>query len=166
MPLPSVVTGIVAGDIGINGQFWITSQDVSYYRVDILPGSPTYGQALESGKTNLPSGFNVIDWVALAAAPNFLYAITSGSSQTQTYHLMRFDKTTKLWTTIQSYGSIAGHAWGAGYPTTDGNLYAGDNVSSQSGQFPIDGSAPSLQSQGQPTSVNYHARCVYNGQPI
>ncbi|KAK5064618.1 hypothetical protein LTR84_000452 [Exophiala bonariae] len=163
--LPAGVTGIVAGDIDINGQYWITAQGVNYYHIDLAPSSNTYGQIIESGNTNLATGFNIIDWVALAAAPSVLYAVTSGSSQTQTY-LMRFDKGTKQFTNLASYGSIAGNTWGAGYSTTDGNIYASDNVSGQIWQFPIDGSAPSLQAQGNPTSVNDEARCAYNGAPI
>lgn len=163
--LPAGVTGIVAGDIDINGQYWITAQGQNYYRIDLAPGSATYAQIIESGATNLATDFSIIDWVALAAAPNVLYAVTSGFAQTQTY-LMRFDKTTKQFTNLASYGSIAGNTWGAGYSTADGNIYASDNVSGQIWQFPINGGTPSLQSQGNPTSVNDGARCAYNGSPI
>lgn len=163
--LPSTVTGIVAGDIDINGQYWITAQGLNYYRIDLAPGSSTYARVRESGSTNLASDYNVIDWVALAAVPGSLYAVVGGFSSTQT-NLMRFDKTTKQFTNIATYGSIAGNTWGAGYSTTDGNIYASDNVSGQIWAFPINGATPRFFSQGNPTSVNDGARCPYNGQIV
>lgn len=163
--LPAGVTGIVAGDIDINGQYWVSAQGANYYRIDLAPGSATYAQIIESGNTNLAADYSVIDWVALASAPNLLYAVTGGFGQSQTY-LMSFDKTTKLFTNIASHGSIATNTWGAGYSTADGNIYASDNGSGQIWQFPINGAAPSLQAQGNPTSVNDGARCAFNGSPI
>jgi len=126
---------------------------------------PPHTQIRESGKTNLATDYNVIDWVALSTQPHYPYVVTSGFSQTQTY-LMQFDKITKQFTNIAGYGSIAGNTWGSGYSTTNGNIYAADNVSGETWTFPISGAAPPRQAFRPPTSVNDGARCTFNGERI
>jgi len=150
-----------AGDIDANGNQWFSTNGVNWARVNMVPGSSNFGKLQESGATTgLPSDLSVIDWVYLPGQGQNLYAI---ASKTGASYLYEFSMTTKAWTQLRSYGSIAQNTWGAAYSSPDGSLYASDNGSGQIWKFPLNAAA-TFVSQGTSTSSNDGARCPYNGQ--
>jgi hypothetical protein len=159
--LPAGQTGFNAGDIDSSGILWLSSSGSNWARVNMVPSSGTFGQLIDSGSTsNLPSGYSVIDWVFLPGQGQNLYAIASSGSAS---YLFVFSMTSKSWTQLRSYGSIAGNTWGAAYAAPDGSLYASDNNTGQIWKFPLTGAATQI-STGPSTSSNDGARCAYNGQ--
>lgn len=159
--LPAGQTGFNAGDIDTSGIMWLSSSGSTWAQVNMVPGSATFGQLINSGTTTgLPSGISVIDWVFLPGQGQNLYAIAAGGGIS---YLYRFSMASKAWTELRNYGSIAGNLWGAAYAAPDGSLFAADNTSGQIWKFPLDGAA-SFVASGTATSSNDGARCPFNAQ--
>ncbi|KEF52491.1 uncharacterized protein A1O9_11333 [Exophiala aquamarina CBS 119918] len=150
-----------AGDIDSSGILWLNFLGTTWARVNMVPGASNFGSLVDSGSTTgLPSDLSVIDWVFLPGQGQNLYAI---ASRTGASFLYQFSMTTKAWTQLRSYGSVAGNTWGAGYAAPDGSLFASDNATGQIWRFPLNGAA-SFVSQGPVSSSNDGARCASNGQ--
>lgn len=158
--LPAAQTGFNAGDIDNNGILWLSDSGDTWAQVNMVPGSATFGQLISSGTTtNLPSTYSVIDWVYLPGQGQNLYAIASSGSASFLYS---FNMGTKAWTSLRSYGSVAGNTWGAAYAAPDGSLFASDNNTGQIWKFPLNAAA-TFVSNGPATSSNDGARCPLNG---
>ncbi|CAJ2505006.1 Uu.00g124000.m01.CDS01 [Anthostomella pinea] len=99
----NVTYAVNSGDVDGNSQYWATAGGSQWLQVDLMPGSSTYGMTLANGDA----------LYALAYAPQYTATI-----------LVRFDRTTHVWTQLTNFGNIAGeNAWGAVYASDDGFLY-------------------------------------------
>ncbi|KAK3389936.1 hypothetical protein B0H63DRAFT_557003 [Podospora didyma] len=159
--LDAGVTGNV-GDIDTQGNYWLSAGGKGWWRIDLVPGSITYGQVLEKGTANA-LGYNIADWVYIPSGGRFLWAVgnqTPGPARTAT--LLKFNMDTKVWTKVRDYANVPKSTWGAQYgiDIPQGVLYASDNTSGEIWKFPIDGSAATKVTNGPKSGQNDGARCV------
>ncbi|KAK7754819.1 hypothetical protein SLS62_003133 [Diatrype stigma] len=152
------------GDIDGDGHFWFGSAGRSWYEVDLVPGSPTYGTVLAKGTANLPSGLTVADWVYVPAAGAYLWTVARASNEGGRSVLLRFSLATKEWEVIARYSVLAPGGFGALYGINNGTLYASNNQNGEIWAFDVLGSgvAPYLASSGPVSGSNDGARCVTN----
>ncbi|KAH8697304.1 hypothetical protein BGW36DRAFT_165246 [Talaromyces proteolyticus] len=153
--------GSYVGDIDTNGHYWVgVGAASSWAKIDLAPGSPTYGKTLAHGTATSP-GYDVADWVYIPNAGEYLYAVGSIASKSETA-LLRFSMSTHKWETVANYGKLGVVGVGAAYGMNNGTLYASENGNGQIWQFPISGGTPFMVSQGPPSGNNDGARCVLN----
>lgn len=154
-------SGSYIGDIDSNGHYWVgLGAASSWAEIDLAPGSPTYGKILANGTATSP-GYGVADWVYIPSAGEYLYAVGSNTSPSETA-LLRFDMSTHEWETVANYGALGVVGVGAVYGMNNGTVYASENGNGQIWQFPISGDTPFMVSQGPPSGNNDGARCVLN----
>lgn len=154
-------SGSYIGDIDSNGHYWVgLGAASSWAEIDLAPGSSTYGKTLASGTTTSP-GYAVADWVYIPSAGEYLYAIGSNTSPSETA-LLRFDMSTHKWETVANYGALGVVGVGAVYGMNNGTVYASENGNGQIWQFPVSGGKPFKVSQGPSSGNNDGARCVLN----
>jgi len=163
--LPSTVA-YNTGDVDEQSQLWASNGGQTWIKVDLLPGSPTYGQVVDTGTTVL-TPFNIADWAYIPGGGDYLWGLASDPTLTITF-LVRFDRTAKSWQTLTTFGNIAGtQTWGAVYASADGYLYASENASGEIWRFPLPGNGSPVQiSNGPPSSSNDGARCIDSVNPI
>ncbi|KAL7623142.1 hypothetical protein AAE478_006823 [Parahypoxylon ruwenzoriense] len=149
------------GDIDSSGYFWYGSGGSNWQQVDLIPGSPTYGQLIANGTMdNL--GLGIADWVYIPIAGPYLWAATTSSTAGETT-LSRFSLEAKTWEVVSRFQNMGNRGWGAMYGMNNGTLFASDNGSGQIWAFPVlTGGRPYLASQGPSSSSNDGARCVFN----
>lgn len=129
------------GDVDENSQYWAARDGKDWIQVDLKPGSATYGQTITKGVAS-PSMY-VIDWAYVPKKGNYLWGVGCESDTRASTYLMRFDRTAKSWTTVVSFGNIAGtggtnrNTWGAVYASDDGYLYGSENNSGEIWRFPL-----------------------------
>jgi hypothetical protein len=153
-------SGSNIGDIDSNGHYWVGTE-TSWAEIDLAPGSATYGQTLASGTTSGTLGYAVADWVYIPDAGEYMYAIGSVTSTSETA-LLRFDLSTHDWEVVFEYGALGVIGVGAVYGMNNGTLYASENGNGQIWQFPVSGGTPFEVSQGPASGNNDGARCVLN----
>ncbi|KAI0000613.1 hypothetical protein F4779DRAFT_604706 [Xylariaceae sp. FL0662B] len=148
------------GDIDASGYYWYGSGGQTWHRVDLIPGSPTYGETVGNGTADT-LGLAIADWVYIPLAGPYLWA--AARSPDGGAALARFSLDAKAWKVVARYPDIAGRAFGAVYGINNGTLYASDNNSGEIWAFPIvGGGRPYLASRGPPSANNDGARCVFN----
>ncbi|GAB1312680.1 hypothetical protein MFIFM68171_02890 [Madurella fahalii] len=158
--LPSGVNGNV-GDIDTDGFYWLSSGGNAWWRIDLRPGSATYGQVVDNGTAD-SLGYSIADWVYIPSGGQFLWAVATGSPGANTSTLLRFNMATRTWAVVRQYTGTPESVWGAQYGINTGIIYASDNGGGQIWAFPIDGSAASLVTAGPSSGQNDGARCVLN----
>ncbi|KAK0637397.1 hypothetical protein B0T17DRAFT_483269, partial [Bombardia bombarda] len=158
--LGATVAGNV-GDIDSDGYYWMASGGQGWWRIDLRPGSATYGTVVESGTADA-LGYGIADWVYIPSAGRWLYAVATNSPGANTSTLLRFSMDTHTWSVVRQYTGTPSSTWGAQYGINTGILYASDNTGGQIWSFPIDGSAPTHVTDGPPSGQNDGARCVLN----
>ena len=168
LPTPSGVLYNV-GDVDEQSQYWASNGGAKWIKVDLLPGSPTYLQAVASGTTAL-TPFNIADWAYVPSGGDYLWGLASDLTLTATL-LVRFSRATRQWETVRSFGSVAGaQTWGAVYASADGFLYGSENASGQIWRFPLAGGLfpPPAEkiSNGPVSSSNDGARCIDSTNPV
>lgn len=160
------------GDVDENSQYWAARDGKDWIQVDLKPGSATYGQTITKGVAS-PSMY-VIDWAYVPKKGNYLWGVGCESDTRASTYLMRFDRTAKSWTTVVSFGDIAGtggtskNTWGAVYASDDGYLYGSENNSGEIWRFPLPNNGVGVPS-GLPMKIstgpyspggNDGARCI------
>lgn len=149
------------GEFDLDGQYYYSRGATTWGRVDFFPGSPTYGQLIESGTMTLPSGVSTADWAFTPAAPGYLHAI--GTRSNGALSLIRWSITTHKWDTLSSTYKNLGvtpTGFGAIVGTSDGFVYGSDNGSGRLFRFSVlNTTIASLAGKGTPASSNEGARC-------
>ncbi|KAK6193706.1 hypothetical protein LQW54_012176 [Pestalotiopsis sp. IQ-011] len=159
-----------AGDIDENFYYWSSSVGAQWIKVDLRPGSTTFGKEVASG-TAKPQ-YQIFDWAYVPGAGDYLWGLgydqTTNLAQGLTY-LMRFDMTTHTWTTETNFGSIASsqstpaaaNTWGAIYASDGGFIYGSENTSGEIYRFPLPGSGTAAVkiANGPKSTQNDGARC-------
>lgn len=134
-----LTTTATVGTIDENGQYWLTDATNSRFtQVDLLPGSSTFGQIIQSNKVPTATALNgniplyVGDWTYLpGTGQNALYGIaysnTGGLVPITRNFVVRFDRSTGAFSTVQpglpdiNLLNTAGRDWRSVY-STDGGL--------------------------------------------
>lgn len=161
-------------DVDEQSQYWASASGKDWIQVDLKPNSPTFGKMVTKGTATL--SYIVIDWAFVPKRGNYLWALgadsvnraTAGGSNT---YLLKFDRSTKSWTTVIKFGDIAGNgdatrnAWGAVYASDDGYLYGSENYSGEIWRFPTNATGPPTAlpmkvSNGPAANGNDGARCI------
>lgn len=173
-PTGTGATSMTMGDIDVNLQYWLGYNNGNgWVQVDLnSANTATYGQIVNSSTAD--RGIYIVsDWAYLPGHPNKLWAlgqhvVTAGTSyDTQ---LMYFDLTTKAWTNVFLFQTVAGGTggmaqWGAVYTAADGYLYGLENNSGQIWKFKVDSPTQAdavFVSQGPVGATNDGARCMLN----
>ncbi|SPO07059.1 uncharacterized protein DNG_09753 [Cephalotrichum gorgonifer] len=148
------------GDIDHEGFYWAATQNAAtWIKVDLRPGSSTYGQVVDSGTTPAP-GRGISDWVHFPIAGNYLWAV--GSNPAGGSSLLRWGFNTHSWEILADYPDTDSD-FGGEYGSINGTLWASSNGSGRIWAFSIfDLTAPYVASQGPASSSNDGARCVSN----
>jgi hypothetical protein len=152
------------GDIDTDGYYWLSSGGTKWWKIDLRPGSATYGEVLSSGTAAVPAPYGPADWAFLPSGGRFLWTVASvaGSGAT-TSSLLRFDMDAHTWSVVRNYTGTPRGGWGAMYAIDKGGIvYASDNPGGQIWAFPINGSAATLAANGPASGQNDGARCVLN----
>lgn len=167
-------TTFTVGTIDEAGIYWAATNVYGgtaqrWFCVDLTPASATYGQVKNQDIASLP--MVIYDWVAVAGDTQYLYALgteeIAGIPSTGTA-LLRFERSTGLWTTVRSYGHIVGSdMWGSLYTSSTGNIYGIENMSGQIRQFSVGstGVGTTPTQTGFPFALVDGARCPSQGDP-
>ncbi|KAF4951435.1 hypothetical protein FSARC_12918 [Fusarium sarcochroum] len=154
---------IIMGDIDNTGSYWISDTGRPWWRIDLYPTSPTYGQVIQSGTASHDN--YIADWAFVPGGGDYLYALQYTVSSST---LVRFSRTSYTWTTLKAFGDLTGdNVWGGLYASQDGILYGSENSSGNIYKFPLRPTIgnPSFVSAGPSTSWNDGARCI-DSQPV
>ncbi len=152
----------ICGDVDSEGFLWASSAGTNYLKIDVRPGSPTYGQLLAKEAVN-NLGYTISDWSFLSeGGGKYLYTIaTGGPSSGYTSTMLRFNKETKIWQVIRNYTGTPSNVWGSLYAFDSVNsIYAADNSSGKVFKFPLDGGDAVFVSQSSSNSPNDGASCL------
>ncbi|RYP89237.1 hypothetical protein DL769_000142 [Monosporascus sp. CRB-8-3] len=132
------------GEVDENLQYWASANGNFWVQIDLDPTKATYGQVVNSGKTNT-TGVNeltptVFDWAYVPnTSGNNLWALGRlvGNTAVQ---LMSFDRVTHTWTDSTLFGNVAGtNSFGGVFAGEDGYLYGIENTSGEIWRFPLPG---------------------------
>ncbi|RYP41337.1 hypothetical protein DL767_001094 [Monosporascus sp. MG133] len=132
------------GDVDENLQYWASANGNFWVQIDLDPTKATYGQVVDSGKTNTV-GVNeltptVFDWAYVPnTSGNNLWALGRLVGNTAV-RLMSFDRDTHIWTDSTLFGDVAGtNSFGGVFAGEEGYLYGIENTSGQIWRFPVPG---------------------------
>jgi len=131
------------GDVDSDGFYWVGQNNqqtgFEWAKIDLRPGSASYGQRLEAGLT-ATQGLDPMDWMSLpSGGGDYLYTMTNDAS------LARFSKITKSWEITRSYENVPYSRWGALFAVDSENaIFATDDDSGSIWKFPLDGSNAGL----------------------
>ncbi|KAG9511889.1 hypothetical protein KCV07_g9856, partial [Aureobasidium melanogenum] len=151
------------GDFDGNGNLWISAAGEQWARIELTPGSTTFGHTTSNGTsstTNLNSGPS--DWVYLPQQGEYFYSVTQGTSP----QLVRWSLTTHTWSVVRTYGNIDGRTsglinqFGALYAVGSDTFYASDNGSGALYRFNVTSGNPTKIRDGSTTTRNDGARCI------
>ena len=145
------------GDIDSDDQFWVSASGVQWVKIDLARGSSTYGQIVLAGVATL--SVTVADWAYVPGGGDYLYSLASNSAS-QTV-LVKFNRSTGVWSNVANFGSVAGdNFWGGVFAGGDGYLYGSENTSGQVWKFAIDGSTKKKEVGVGPSNLdNDAAKC-------
>ncbi|SPN96490.1 uncharacterized protein DNG_00018 [Cephalotrichum gorgonifer] len=152
--------GYILGDFDAQGYYWVATQNAAtWIKIDLRPGSPAYGQAVETGTTPSP-GRSVADWVYVPIAGPYLWSV--GANPIGGASLIRWGFATHQWEIIANYPGID-NGFGALYGINNGTIFASNNANGRIWAFSLlDNTQPYIASQGPPSGSNDGARCVAN----
>ncbi|KND93199.1 hypothetical protein TOPH_02451 [Tolypocladium ophioglossoides CBS 100239] len=146
------------GDFDADGQYWYSSGGTTWGRVDLAPGSPTYGQIVDRGTSTLGDVPTAADWAYTPAKPGYLYGV--GVAPDGTPVLVRWSIGTHTWETVYAADGLKAVAFGGVMSTSDGVLYGSDNDSGGIFRFPIDDpKGASRTATGPAAASNDGTRC-------
>lgn len=148
------------GDFDENGQYWYSSGGTTWGRVDLKPGSLTYGTLVETGTSSLGNVRTPADWAYTPASPGYLYG--AGVAPGGVPSLVRWSTTTHKWETVyNTKGLPKASGFGGVMSTSDGVIYGSDNGSGGIFRFPInDPNGASKTATGPASSTNDGTRCM------
>lgn len=147
------------GGFDANGQFWYSTGGKTWGRVDLVPGSASYGKVVERGSSTLPAGVaGPADWAYTPAAPGYLYGLSIGKNGAPV--LIRWSLTTKKWEVVYTATNLKANGFGAVMSTSDGIIYGSDNQSGGIFRFPINNpTGASRTATGPASPSNDGTRC-------
>lgn len=151
-------SGVVVGDIDTSGYYWYIDS-AAWYKMDLIPGSATYGEIVAFGAQSVPPGYNVNDWVYLPGQGDYLYTVASNPGDYGA--LMRFSMIAHTWEILTVYSTsdlLNTGLIGAFYGASNATFWGSINSSGKIIQFTLTGT-PHLSSQGPISSSNDGARC-------
>ncbi|KAI0156269.1 proline rich protein 5MeD [Pestalotiopsis sp. NC0098] len=165
------ITGSLnCGDVDDEGYYWGSASGAYWTQIDLRPTSANFSRQVNNGTAVPP--YSIIDFAYVPGGGDALYGLgfdsTLGLALGQTY-LVRFDRTTHIWTRETNFGQIASsvnataNAWGAVYASDDGYLFGSENNSGEIWRFPLPGAnttAAVKVSNGPKSSSNDGARCI------
>ncbi|SPO04419.1 uncharacterized protein DNG_07104 [Cephalotrichum gorgonifer] len=153
----------ILGDFDADGYYWVATQTgAAWHKIDLIPGSATYGEVVESGTTPSPGNTidTISDWVYVPIAGDYLWSL--GANTGSGASLIRWGFDTREWEILASYPNVDS-VFGALYGINNGTIYASSNSNGRIWAFDTVGSVePYVASQGPPSSSNDGARCVAN----
>jgi hypothetical protein len=161
LPLSSSGQNWNNGDVDEKGQYWASYNGGNWIKVDVVPGSATYGQVVASGTAD-PLGYTIPDWAYVPGGGDYLWALGAAAPHDQA-QLMRFNRTAHTWVLSINFGKITGsNAWGAIFAGANQTIVASETVSGEIWQFPLPalGVIPIRLSVGPPNSSYDGARCI------
>lgn len=158
--LPFTSSKYSAGDVDQNGYFWATATGQEWIKVDLVPGSSTYGRIVGHGPGNPPPA-KPYDWVYVPNAGNALWSVGRNDQGTV---LMRWDMDQHYWSSVGEYGRLTGDSdWRSTYAGANGEIFAAEASTGEIWRFHVDGNYPRLVSRG-PRGINSNgARCLRSG---
>ncbi|KAK6070083.1 hypothetical protein SCUP234_10326 [Seiridium cupressi] len=114
----------VAGVVDENSQYWVTNAaNTAWAQVNLVPGSATFGAVVASGTSAAP-GHTVADWAWVPGTNggNNLYGFgrSAPSSITTGTYLMRWNRSTHVWSVAASYLNVL-------LPANYQSVFAGQN---------------------------------------
>jgi uncharacterized repeat protein (TIGR01451 family) len=161
--LPAGVNAALAynvGDVDSSGHYWMMDGNVNpaqWYEIDLAPGSPTYGEVIESGTAAVPAGVtNLSDWAFINGALYTVSTATSGPAA-----LVKFDPATGQ---LSNLGPVAGvpgtDFYGAVYSDAAGDLFASNNTTGEIYRVNVSNVTGIAVSQGPTSGNNDGERCA------
>lgn len=158
--LPFTSAKYSAGDIDQKGYFWATATGQEWIKVDLIPGSSTYGRIVGHGPGTVPPA-QPFDWAYVPGAGNALWSVGHNDQGTV---LMRWDMDQHYWSSVGEYGRLAGDSeWRSTYAGANGELFASEATTGEIWRFHIDGTSPRMVSRGPRGIYNNGARCLRSG---
>ncbi|KAH9885057.1 hypothetical protein F4778DRAFT_799392 [Xylariomycetidae sp. FL2044] len=166
---------IDSGDVDENYQYWGTAAGKYWVRIDLTPGSASFGKIQASGGPSNGFTNTVFDWAFVPNTNtnttggnnnnnNSLYALSTATFLTapmQRTVLVRFDRGTGQWSTVTDFGDVVGmNAWGAVWSSKDGYVYGLENSSGTVVKFPLSGKSYIIMSKASSSTMNDGARCL------
>ncbi|KAM0424452.1 hypothetical protein ACHAPT_010375 [Fusarium lateritium] len=135
-------TSITMGDVDDVGRFWVSESGKKWFSIDVKPGSATFGSVLKSGTSPMDLISGVGDWAFVPGSGNYLYSvqfsvIESGLAST---NIVKWNLDTNKWELHRKYSLLQlglSLTWGAVFGTSDGLLYAQDNLLGGTYKFAI-----------------------------
>ncbi|KAK6083336.1 proline rich protein [Seiridium cupressi] len=114
----------VAGVVDENSQYWLTNAaNTAWAQVNLVPGFATFGAVVASGTSAAP-GHTVADWAWVPGTNggNNLYGVgrSAPSSITTGTYLMRWNRSTHVWSVAASYLNVL-------LPANYQSVFAGQN---------------------------------------
>jgi uncharacterized repeat protein (TIGR01451 family) len=148
------------GDVDSAGHYWMmdgNSVPPQWYEIDLAPGSPTYGDVLDSGTAALPAGVTVIaDWAFINGA---LYSVTTTASGPAA--LVKFDTTTGQFGDLGPIAGVPGtNFYGAVYTDAAGDLFASNNTTGVIYRVNVSNGTGIAVSEGPASGNNDGERCA------
>ncbi|KAK8106335.1 proline rich protein 5MeD [Apiospora kogelbergensis] len=149
-----------SGDVDELGYYWASASGTDYVH-EAAAGVPAARLGVRAARGRLGGG-------------NFLWALgydellPLGNILSLNIYLLQFDRGSKGWTTVKTFGNVAGlifdgkNVWGAVYASNDGYLYGSENYSGEIWRFPLPGNPNPVQkvSKGPASTNNDGARCI------
>ncbi|KAK8118575.1 uncharacterized protein PG998_003201 [Apiospora kogelbergensis] len=168
-----------SGDVDELGYYWASASGTDYVQYDLRPTSPGFGTRVTGGTAKPLPAYPLLDWAYVPpgggwVGGNFLWALgydellPLGNILSLNIYLLQFDRGSKGWTTVKTFGNVAGlifdgkNVWGAVYASNDGYLYGSENYSGEIWRFPLPGNPNPVQkvSKGPASTNNDGARCI------
>jgi uncharacterized repeat protein (TIGR01451 family) len=158
--IPPGATDYNVGDVDSSGHYWMMNgnlQPAPWYEIDLVPGSPTYGEVINSGTATRPAGVGgVADWAFINGA---LYAVTGTASGPAA--LLKFDPATGQFSNLGPVAGVPGTGlYGAVYTDAAGDLFASENVTGEIYRVNVSNVTGIAVSEGPPSGLNDGERCA------
>jgi uncharacterized repeat protein (TIGR01451 family) len=158
--MPPLGGGIVTGDVDANGHYWVLDQTPApdhWYEIDVVPGSPTYGDVIAQGDITQPTTFlSPSDWVYINGRFWGLPDANPGGSGNT--HLVSWTPGAPTYTD-HGVTNIADGS-GAVYTDAAGYLYASINATGDVYRVDVNTRQTVLVSHATSSSGNDGARCA------
>jgi uncharacterized repeat protein (TIGR01451 family) len=174
LPVPPAIDTSLdhyTGEVDGEGHYWLSSSTDDWYEIDLVPGSLTYGEVLDSGSwagdTALAGLTGGNDWAMVPGAGDFLYRVMRDANNEGV--LVRFDLAARTWETLGPLGPMPAGAGAGVYADADGFLYSSDSQTGQMFRIDVQAvTATTFFAQGpvSPDTNNDGARCNLVPVPI
>ena len=134
---------ITMGDVDEQGRLWVSESGKRWWCIDVNPTSSTVNQVIGSGTSAVDIISGVGDWVYIAGAGDYLWAVQASIIQSGLLrtNIVRWSRTAHTWEIFQSYPNFVlttlNLNWGAAWSGPGGTLYAQENVLGQTWKFTL-----------------------------